>query len=124
MAGAKTVAGLACALWLAVANAALAQPSCGDWNTQAFFRLATAADVSRCLEAGADLEARGEEGATPLHLAAVLSETPAVVVALLDAGADPAARDAFGRIPWDFIGDDSPLKGSDAYRRLSEARFN
>ena len=38
MARAKAVAGLACALWLAVASAALAQPSCGDWwNTQVFF---------------------------------------------------------------------------------------
>ena len=113
MARAKTIAGLACALWLAVASAALAGPSCGDWNTRVFFQRATAADVSRCLEAGADLEAREANGWTPLHVAA----------ALLDAGADPAARDAEGRIPWDHIQDDSPLKGSDAYWRLSEARF-
>ena len=152
MAGAKAVAGLVCALWLAVASAALAQPSCGDWwNTQVFFQRATAADVSRCLEAreahgwtplhqaaarnetpavvavllaaGADLGAREEDGGTPLHLAAAFSETQAVVAALLDADADPAARDAEGRIPWDHIKDDSPLKGTNVYRRLSEARF-
>ena len=123
MAGAKDVAGLACALWLVAGSAALAQPSCGDWNTQAFFQRATAADGSRCLEAGADLEARGEDGWTPLHVAAGLSGTPAVVTALLAAGADPAARDAGGRIPWDHIGDDSPLKGTYVYRRLNEGRF-
>ena len=122
MAGAKTVAGLACALWLAVASAALVQPSCGDWNTGAFFQRATAADVSRCLEAGADLETRTEDGLTPLHVAAAISKAPAVVVALLDAGANPAARDTEGRIPWDLIKGNFPLMGSDAYRRLSEAR--
>ena len=88
MAGARTFAGLSCALWLAVANAALAQPSCGDWNTEAFFQRATAADVSRCLAGGADLEARDEDGWAPLHFAAVHSEIPAVVAVLLDAGAD------------------------------------
>ena len=99
MARAKTVAGLVCALWLAVANAALAQPSCGDWNTPAFFQRATAADVSRCLAGGADLEARGENGVTPLHHAAAFSKAPAVVTALLAAGADLEARAANGVTP-------------------------
>ena len=79
--------------------------------------------VAVLLAAGADLEARAEGGATPLHEAARFSETPAVVAALLDAGADPAARDAEGRTPWDLIEDDSPLKGTDVYWRLNEARF-
>ncbi len=47
----------------------------------------------------------------------------AVVTALLAAGANPAARDADGCIPWDLIEDDSPLKGSDVYRQLKDARF-
>ena len=54
------------------------------------------------LEAGADLEARAEDGQTPLHYAsrAAFSETAAAVVAaLLEAGADLEARDAFGCTP-------------------------
>ena len=107
MAGAKTVAGLSCALWLAVASAAPAQPSCDDWNTPAFFRLATAADVSRCLAGGADLEARDKYGRTPLHFAAEFSETPAVVVALLAAGADLEAQDEGGWTPLHYAAEGS-----------------
>ena len=51
------------------------------------------------LEAGANLEARFQDGQTPLHYAgrAAVSETTAVIVAaLLQAGADLEARNAFG----------------------------
>lgn len=57
-----------------------------------FKRASEAADVSRWLEAGADLNARDENGLTPLHRAAAFSKTPAVVNALLEAGADLNAR--------------------------------
>jgi len=43
--------------------------------------------VGHLLEAGADVNCRGQCGETPLHLAAVGS-TPAVVNHLLNAGAD------------------------------------
>ena len=79
--------------------------------------------VAALLDAGADLKARGKFGWTPLHLAAAYSKTSSVVAALLDAGADPKAKDAVGRIPWDLISHDSTLKGTDAYWRLNEARF-
>lgn len=53
------------------ANVAAAQLACRSWNTKAFFTAATVADVSRCLEAGANIEARSGKGnTTPLHLAA------------------------------------------------------
>ena len=111
-------------LWLAVwvsATPALATGvSCEDWNTKTFFQRAGVADVSRCLKAGARMNARNKDGATPLHRAARLSETPAVVTVLLDAGADPAARDKAGKTPWDWIKADSPLKGTDVYWRLNE----
>lgn len=53
----------------------------------------------------------------------MLSETPAVVDALLKAGADAAARDRAGKTPFDFAKKNSALKGTDAYWRLNEARF-
>ena len=59
---------------------------------------------------------------TPLHAAAEHNENPAVIEALLDAGADATARDDYGRIPYDYAEDNEALKGSAAYWRLNDAR--
>ena len=48
--------------------------------------------------ARADLEARNQDGSTPLHLAA-RDGAAEVVTTLLEAGADLEARDAIGRTP-------------------------
>ncbi len=64
--------------------------------------------VKVLLDAGADIAARDENGATPLHLATVEenplnrspdSESPHVLAALLAAGADLSARDGNGDTP-------------------------
>ena len=55
---------------------------------------------------------------TPLHWAARSSENPAVIEALLNAGADPNARDRNGKTPWDLVQVNDALKGSDAYWRF------
>ena len=60
---------------------------------------------------------------TPLHRAAQCNKNPAVIAVLLDAGADPKARNAHGKTPWDYAKDNEALKSSAAYWRLNDARF-
>jgi len=101
-------------------SGARAQPGCAIWNGGAFFGTASAADVRACLLAGADPNARGKRGFTPLHNAAILGKA-AAIAALLDGGADPGARVGDGRTPFDLIGKDSPLTGTPAWMRLRDA---
>jgi len=84
--------GAAAAAWLCAAPATAAV-SCAKWNTWAFFERASAADVSRCLRAGADVNPRIKGSRrTPLHGAAEQNKNPAVVDALLKGGANVNAR--------------------------------
>jgi ankyrin repeat protein len=55
--------------------------------------------VQVLLAAGADLEARDEDGGTALMYAASFSEDPKVAQVLLDAGADLEARSELGWTP-------------------------
>ena len=98
------------------------QVDCADWNTVAFFEAAEVPDVTRCLQLGADLEARGENGLNPLHWAAMVG-CDEVVMALLEAGANPAARDKDYKLPADYAEDNEQIKGTDALRRLNDVRF-
>ncbi|MYC98931.1 MAG: hypothetical protein F4X13_06635 [Gammaproteobacteria bacterium] len=69
------------------------QPTCpSGWGTGTFFRNATAADIAACVEAGESLRAQDPDGNTPLHLAGSFSDDPAVIRALINAGARPDAR--------------------------------
>ena len=77
--------------------------------------------ITALLEAGADPKARDEDGWTPLHLAAYGGHADAIA-ALLEAGADPKARNNIDQTPFDMIRSDSPLIGTQAYRRLQQAR--
>jgi len=79
--------------------------------------------VKALLDAGADPKARDKDGWTPLHFAAQFSKSPEVVQALLDAGSDPSAKSESGLIPVNLIKNDSPLKGTDIYWELNNARF-
>ena len=52
-------------------------------------------------------------GWTPLHLAAWFGKSRTVVQALLDAGADPEAKDDTGRTPWHYLKENSTLRDFD-----------
>ena len=75
------------------------------------------------LAGGADVNARDEGGKTALHYAAAESAIPSVIKALIEVGADPGARDNDGKTPFDYAKDNEALKGTDAYWRLNDGRF-
>jgi len=103
-------------------DAAVAQADCERWNTRSFFETADAEAVHARLAKGADPNARTEGGWTPLHDAAS-ADVPDAIAALPDAGADAGLLTADFEFPFDLIEDDSPLKGTDVYWRLSDARW-
>ncbi|MBC6439989.1 MAG: ankyrin repeat domain-containing protein [Rhodospirillales bacterium] len=70
-----------------------------DWTEGAFWDGAGLPAVERCIDAGADIEARTEHGSTPLHNAVVLYGKAEIVQALITAGADIEARTEDGRTP-------------------------
>ena len=82
---------------------------------------ATAADVSECLQSGAEPRVQIEGGYTPLHVAAGFNDSPDVVRVLLRAGAEPYAWDKNGKAPWDYVKNRERFKGSEAYQRLKHA---
>ena len=74
------------------------QTHCDNWNTDSFAYLALPADYARCLDAGADANARDGNGQMPLHRA-LANRNPAVVALLLEASADPNAANSRGDPP-------------------------
>ncbi len=80
-------------------------------------------NIATLLDAGADPNARTEDGFTPLHIAARRNKVEAIQ-ALINAGADHNARNKNGQIPFDMIPDNSPLVGTSVYRRLRDTQFD
>ena len=117
----KPIAAL-CSLCLLLAAGPASGADCENWNTKEFFQTATPKAVTACLQAGADLNARNEDGETPLHVATAANQKPAAITMLLDAGADPNARDKYGKTPGDLAKGNEALKGSDVYRRLNDGQ--
>ena len=105
-------------------------PMVRAWNGETpLHRAKTSEAVTALLQTGVDLEAQDEDGRTPLHTAAAYvpviggGHAGAAIEALLDAGADPAARDTNCKLPFDYAADNEQLKGTDAYWKLNDARF-
>ena len=71
--------------------AATQAANCRNWGKSSYFEKATAAGVRACLEAGADPNAIRKK-LPPLHRAASNTRDPAVIHALVDAGAELDAR--------------------------------
>ena len=80
---------------LALLTALQAAVGCQGWNADAYFETATPEQVTACLETRTvDLDAQNASGLTPLQAAAIHAQDPAVIQALLDAGAQVEAADA------------------------------
>lgn len=72
--------------------------SCADWSTYDFWQVATVNVVESCLQT-IPVDSTPSFDKTALHYAAIEASDPAVVQALVDAGADLEARDSAGSTP-------------------------
>ena len=89
-----------CSLCLLLITSPAIGADCDNWNTKEFFKTTPPKAVTGCLQAGIDVNTRDEKtGSTLLHWAAASNKAPAVITALLQAGADPKARDKDGWTP-------------------------
>lgn len=76
-------------LWTVSLHVQAASLSCTLWNTEKFFEAAGPKDITRCLDAGIDVNARTPLGLTPLHMAAKYGNSPDIVAPLVSAGFKP-----------------------------------
>ena len=114
-----TASGLASLLLVAgLPPTVVAAESCRGWNTAKFFKSATVDEVRACLSAGRGPDELDRQGLTVLHRAARDTSDPAVIEALLDAGANPRTSSRAGRLPRYYARKNDKIKGSDAYQRL------
>ena len=106
------------ALMMTLATQAGAE--CGNLCDREWWEQATTADLKAELNSGADVMARDEGGATPLHKAAGL-DRPEDIQVLLEAGADVMARDNNGGTP---LHEAAPFGTSESIQMLLKAGAN
>jgi len=74
--------------------------------------------IDTLLKAGADINAKSNDGATALMIAALYNPNPEVILELLKAGADAKIKDNSGKTAFDYAQTRADLKGSDALAKL------
>ena len=79
------------------------------------------ANIAALFNAGAEIDARDDEGRTPLYIAAQYGSAENLN-ALLDAGANTAIEDVGGKFAWDLAKGRKEIQDSEAYRRLDPSR--
>ena len=79
--------------------------------------------IEALLDAGANINDRDADGSTALIYAAKYNDNPLVIHALLDANPDITIKDNDGKTTWYYMEENENLKGTDAYWRLNNRRF-
>jgi uncharacterized protein len=77
--------------------------------------------VDLLLKAGARVNVRDVFGQTPLIIASIITTDPRVVIALLNAGADPKVKDNEGKMAFEYALKNKALVGTEAIRQLEAA---
>ena len=85
-------------------TACSASAAAGNWMGEDFWVRADLVLVERALACGADVNAKNDNGGTPLHYAAYRNDNSAVIEALLEAGADVNAKNDDGNTPLHWAG--------------------
>ena len=97
---------------------------CDNLNSATFFLSATSDIVKQCIEGGADLNARGRFGWTPLHYASKFGQSEEIISLLLDAGANPLFRTESDLLPFDFAIGNPKLANTPVLERLDPKMLN
>ncbi|MBO46365.1 MAG: hypothetical protein CMJ96_05645 [Planctomycetes bacterium] len=79
--------------------------------------------ITVLLKAGAELEARAEDGSTPLMFAAVGNSSPEVITALLKAGANAKTKSKTGKTALDYAKENEKIYKTKAYWELNDAFY-
>ena len=83
-----------------------------------------AAEVTRALiRAGADVNARADDGITALMKAAMANENLEVIMTLIEAGADGSAVDEAGKTAFDYAEDNDAITDTEVYRLLNDLQI-
>ena len=65
----------------------------------------------------------GTVRSTDVHVAAQANDNPAVIMSLLNGGADPIARSDYDKTPWENASDNEALKRTTAYGCVNDLRW-
>ena len=83
----------------------------------------TVAQVQQAIKAGADVNARNDNGLTPLMYAAGFNTNDEVLERLIEAGADISAEDDYGLTIFGYAKENPAIKGTKVYWELNDAQY-